>query len=101
MSRHPYEILIGPLLTEKATGAQTRTSPQYTFKVATDSNKIEIRRAIEGIFNVRVVDVNTMNVHGKARRRSHRYRLGHTARWKKAVVTLAQGSSIDILEGGL
>ena len=93
-------IILQPLVTEKSM-RESQELNKYSFRVASTANKIEIRRAIEGIFNVRVVDVNTMNVHGKARRRSHRYRLGHTARWKKAVVTLAQGSSIDILEGGL
>jgi large subunit ribosomal protein L23 len=93
-------IILQPLVTEKSMRESAQFN-KYSFRVASAANKIEIRRAIEAIFNVRVLDVNTMNVHGKAKRRSHRYRQGLTARWKKAVVTLAPGSSIDILEGGL
>ena len=96
MSRHPYEILIGPLLTEKATDAQTRTSPQYTFKVTTDSNKIEIRRAIEQAFKVKVVSVNTILLKGK-RKRLRTAKLGRRPDWKKAIVTLAEGESINLI----
>lgn len=93
-------IILQPLVTEKSM-RESQTENKYSFRVASGANKIQIRKAIEQIFNVRVLGVNTMNVHGKARRRSHKYRIGTTARWKKAIVTLAPGSSIDILEGGL
>jgi large subunit ribosomal protein L23 len=93
-------IILQPLVTEKSM-RESQEANKYSFRVASYANKIEIRRAIEAIFNVRVMSVNTMNVHGKSRRRSNRYRIGQTARWKKAMVTLAPGSSIDILEGGL
>jgi large subunit ribosomal protein L23 len=93
-------IILQPLVTEKSMRESAELG-KYTFKVASAANKIQIARAIESIFNVRVTAVHTMNIHGKARRRSARYRMGKTSRWKKAIVTLAAGSSIDILEGGL
>lgn len=93
-------IILRPLVTEKSMRESSENN-KYTFKVDPRSNKIQIARAIEAIFNVRVTDVHTMNVIGKSRRRSYKYRVGKTARWKKAIVTLAQGSNIDILEGGL
>lgn len=93
-------IILRPLVTEKSM-RESAESNKYTFKVDPRSNKIQIARAIESIFNVRVTDVHTMNVQGKSRRRSYKYRIGKTAKWKKAIVTLAAGSSIDILEGGL
>lgn len=93
-------IILRPLVTEKSM-RESAESNKYTFKVDPRSNKIQIARAIEAIFNVRVTDVHTMMVVGKSRRRSYKYRIGKTAKWKKAIVTLAQGSSIDILEGGL
>ena len=93
-------IILRPLVTEKSM-RESQELNKYSFKVAPHANKIQVARAIEAIFNVRVLDVNTMNVHGKARRRSYRHREGRTPRWKKAIVTLAPGSSIDILEGGL
>ena len=66
MNRHPYNILIGPLLTEKATEGQSHTRPQYSFKVAIDSNKVEIRKAVETAFKVKVVSVNTLVTKGQA-----------------------------------
>ena len=93
-------IILRPLVTEKSM-RESQERNKYCFKVASHANKIQVAQAIEAIFNVRVLDVNTMNVHGKSRRRSYKYRVGKTARWKKAIVTLAPGSSIDILEGGL
>lgn len=93
-------IILRPLVTEKSM-RESAESNKYSFKVDPRANKIQIARAIEAIFNVRVTDVHTMNVLGKSRRRSYKYRVGKTAKWKKAIVTLAQGSSIDILEGGV
>ncbi|HOE97221.1 MAG TPA: 50S ribosomal protein L23 [Candidatus Sumerlaeota bacterium] len=96
MSKHPYQILDRPLLTERATDRQTMARPQYTFKVAVDSNKVEIRRAIEQAFNVRVVGVNTIMVKGK-RKRLRTAKLGRRPDWKKAIVTLAEGDSINLI----
>ena len=87
-----YDTIISPIITEKSMlGISNLT---YTFKVRKDSCKIEIRDAIEKIFNVKVSKVNTMNVRGRSRRRGRMY--GMTPSWKKAIVTLAPGEkSID------
>ena len=66
----------------------------YTFEVAKDSNKVEIRQAIEAIFNVSVVKVNTLNVKPKPKR--VRYQVGQTRTWKKAMVTLKEGDTIEL-----
>jgi large subunit ribosomal protein L23 len=92
-------IILRPLVTEKSM-RESAEHNKYAFRVDPRANKLQIARAIESIFNVRVLGVNTMMVHGKARRRSYRHRTGHTSRWKKAIVTLAPGSSIDVLAGG-
>ena len=66
----------------------------YTFEVAKSSNKVEIAQAIEAIFNVKVVKVNTLNVKSKPKR--VRYQVGRTRTWKKAMVTLAEGDTIEL-----
>jgi large subunit ribosomal protein L23 len=70
--------------------------PQYTFKVAIDSNKVEIRQAIERAFKVKVESVNTVLNKGK-RKRLRSARLGRRADWKKAIITLAEGQSINLI----
>ena len=72
-----------------------------TFQVLRDANKIEIKRAVESKFNVVVKDVKTINVKGKSKRMNTRRGLtsGRRAGWKKAVVTLIEGHSIDFFEG--
>ncbi len=91
------QVIIQPLVTEKSM-RESQAQNKYSFRVHSEANKIQIRRAVEAIFNVRVLSVNTMNVAGKSKRRSYRYRSGKTASWKKAIVTLAPGSSIELLE---
>jgi large subunit ribosomal protein L23 len=90
-------LIIAPVVTEK-TMRLIDTENKYTFRVHPDANKIEIRRAIEALFGVRVEDVNTMRVRGKTRRYGWRYPPGRTSAWKKAVVTLAPGDRIDVVE---
>ncbi len=92
-------IILQPIVTEKSM-QEADELRKYHFRVHPEANKIEIRAAVEALFNVKVTDVNTMNVLGKARRRSYRYRQGRTARWKKAIVTLAPGNSISVVETG-
>jgi len=92
-------IIVHPVVTEKSMG-QAEKMRKYHFKVHPDANKVQVQEAIEALFSVKVTDVNTMNVLGKSRRRSHRYRMGKTARWKKAIVTLAPGNEIDLVQGG-
>ena len=89
-----YRIIREPLLSEKGTD-DTADRNAYHFRVPIDANKIEIRRAVEQLFNVKVAKVNTLNVGGKARRRG--YVAGRTPDWKKAMVTLREGDTIEIL----
>lgn len=89
------EIIIKPVVTEKSVDLMQEN--KYCFKVAKDANKIEIKNAIEEIFKVTVVSVNTVNVHGKMKRMGRTQ--GMTASWKKAVVTLREGDSIEVFEG--
>lgn len=96
MSRHPYDILIRPMLTEKATHGTDLKRPQYTFKVALNSNKVQIRRAIEAAFDVKVVNVNTVRMKGKYKRLRMR-EAGKRPDWKKAIITLAEGQSINLI----
>lgn len=90
------EIIIKPVITEKSmSGAAMK---KYTFKVAKDATKIDIARAIEEIYSVKVTSVNTVNVRGKSRRYG-RYE-GYTSSWKKAIVTLSEESKpIEFFEG--
>ena len=94
------DVIRRPLITEKNTLLMEKD--QYSFEVATDANKIQIREAVEALFNVRVKAVNTLNVKAKARSRAvqrGRGRItGHEASWKKAIVTLYPGQRIDVFE---
>jgi large subunit ribosomal protein L23 len=93
-------IIQRPLVTEKSMEqAELEPAHKYHFRVHPDANKIEIRRAIESLFNVKVEKVNTMMVRGKVKRRTVRHREGHTERWKKAIVTLAPGDRIEVIAG--
>jgi large subunit ribosomal protein L23 len=94
--RNISQILVRPLVTEKS-HEQLDRHGAYTFVVANDANKIEIAYAIEKQFNVKVKDVRTMRYAGKEKRMG-RFS-GRKASWKKAVVTLAEGDSIEIFEG--
>jgi large subunit ribosomal protein L23 len=90
-----YRIIKGPLITEKST-QQKELKNRYSFVVARDANKCEIKEAVERIFKVKVAEVHTQNVLGKIKRvRQHLTRRPH---WKKALVTLKEGS-IEMFEG--
>jgi large subunit ribosomal protein L23 len=89
-----YQIIIRPLITEKNTTLMMFN--KYSFEVARESNKHQIKRAVERIFDVNVTSVRTMNVRGKQRRRGREY--GYQRDWKKAIVTLAEGDRIDLFE---
>jgi large subunit ribosomal protein L23 len=89
----PQEIIIRPLLTEKTADLEGANN-QYTFEVHRGANKIEIRKAVEMVFGVRVDRVNTMVVRGDMRRVGTNH--GKTRQWKKAVVTVHSGDSIDL-----
>ncbi len=87
-----YNIIKRPLRTEKSV-ADGEATNSYHFEVDLKANKIQIKKAVEKHFNVKVQDVRTIVRKGKARR--VRFRLGRTKDWKKAVVTLKEGSTID------
>ena len=91
------DIILAPVITEKSVAAMG--DKKYTFRVADGSNKIEIAKAVEEIFGVKVAKVNTLNVQGKIKR-TGRYPAGRTASWKKAMVTLtADSKTIEFFEG--
>ena len=91
-----YSIIRRPLITEKGTRLKDSQN-QYVFEVAPAANKVEIARAIEKIFKVMVKDVQTLNVQGKIKRRGRT--VGKKRDWKKAVVRLAQGATIEFFDG--
>lgn len=93
------QIIRRPVVTEKSM-RMSETGNTYTFEVAPEANKVEIRRAVEAMFGVNVANVNTMRVAGKTRRRSYRHKAGRTAERKKAMVTLAPGETLDVVEMG-
>ncbi len=111
MSRPAHEILIRPVVTEESSRLQfnpgrirkrhqdkdLQVRPRYVFQVARNATKVEIRRAVESMFEVHVTSVNTMNVMGKQRRMGRH--VGRRPDWKKAVVTLAEGETIDVFRG--
>ena len=84
----PYDVIIKPVISERS--MEDAQEKKYTFKVATDANKTEIKHAVEEIFDVEVKKVNIMNVVGKEKRMG-RY-VGRTAATKKAIVTLTDSS---------
>jgi large subunit ribosomal protein L23 len=94
--RSVHDVIVRPLVTEKSHVLLDELGA-YTFVVAKDANKIEIAQAVEKQFNVKVRDVRTMRYAGKAKRMG-KY-AGRKASWKKAVVTLAEGDSIELFEG--
>ena len=88
------EIIISPLITEKSTTLMAEG--KYVFEVAKAANKIEIAKAISQIFNVKVVSVNTVNVEGKVKRMGRS--IGKRSDYKKAIVKLAAGETIEFFE---
>ena len=92
--RTAYDIIQTPLVTEK--NNDLAEMKKYVFKVAPTAEKIEIRRAVEELFDVKVKSVNLMNYKGKPKRAGKSATMGRRANWKKAIVTLVDGS-IDIL----
>ena len=93
--RTAHDIIIKPIITEDS--MDRLQAGKYTFKVAKDANKIEIARAIEEIFGVKVARVNTISVKGKQKRMG-RY-VGYRPDWKKAIVTLEGDKTIEFFDG--
>ena len=94
--RDPRHVLIRPLMTEKSM-QQKEALNTVAFRVRPDANKVEIRAAIESVFNVKVSAVRTASFEGKLKRMGRHQ--GRRSDWKKAVVTLAPGHKLDLVEG--
>ncbi len=90
-----YDVIVSPVITEKATMASEQN--QVVFNVARDATKPEIKRAVEGLFGVKVTSVNTVLRKGKVKR--FRGFIGKQSDVKKAIVTLAEGQAIDVTTG--
>ncbi len=90
-----HDIIIRPLITEKS--SRLMELNKYTFEVHVSANKIQIRKAIEEVFKVKVTDVHVMNIRPKPKRMGAF--IGKTRAWKKAIVSLAPGERIDFFEG--
>lgn len=86
--KNSHDVIISPIITEASMARLA--DKKYTFKVASDANKIEIKKAVEEIFKVTVAKVNTISV--KAKNKRVGYHLGKTSEWKKAIVTLTPDS---------
>ena len=95
MSLHASQVLIAPIVSEKS--YEATTTGRYTFKVHQNAHKTQIRQAVEDLFDVKVVSVNVIAVPAKPKRRGL-YR-GTRPGWKKAVVQLRAGDTIEIFEG--
>ena len=90
-----YQVIVSPVVTEKATALSEQS--QVVFRVPLSATKPEIKAAVEGLFGVKVLGVNTLVVKGKTKR--FRGREGQRSDWKKAMVRLAEGQSIDLTTG--
>lgn len=90
-----HDIIIKPVITEKSMAMMGEN--KFTFVVHRSANKIQIRKAVEEIFKINVVSVNTMNMMGKTRRVG--VHVGKRSNWKKAIVKIAEGQRIDFFEG--
>jgi large subunit ribosomal protein L23 len=95
--KDPRDVIIEPVVSEKSYGLLD--NGVYTFVVHPDSNKTEIRQAVESIFNVRVQKVNTLNRKGKHKRNRRQMTYGKRPDTKRAIVTLVEGDRIDLFEG--
>ncbi len=96
MNRDPRNVLVKPLMTEKSMQRKEELNA-ITFQVSVDANKVEIRQAVEKVFNVKVATVRTASHEGKWKRMGKFE--GRRPCWKKAVVTLAPGHKIELVEG--
>ena len=91
-----HQTIIKPIVTEKTIGLRDAMN-QIVFEVQRDANRIQIRNAVENVFNVRVESVKTLQVKGKRKRRGRI--VGKRRDWKKAIVTLAAGDKVEFFEG--
>ncbi|MCL1847244.1 MAG: 50S ribosomal protein L23 [Coriobacteriia bacterium] len=89
--KDPRQVILRPIISERS--YDLIGDNRYTFEVAKQANKVEIGQAVESIFGVKVLNVNTMSVKGKPKR--VRFAKGYTRSWKKAIVTIAEGQTIE------
>ena len=94
---HSYEVLRRPVVTEKSTALSAQR--KYVFEVSLGANKPQIKEAVERAFDVTVETVNTTIMRGARKKNRYGRQTGEAPRWKKAIVTLAPGSSIEFFEG--
>lgn len=88
----PHQVLLKPLVTEKGVHRATRNN-QYAFQIHRDATKLDVKKAVENLFDVKVTKVRTQTRKGKSRR--FRYKIGRTSDWKKAIVSLQEDHRID------
>lgn len=93
--RNIYDVVKRPIISEKST-ALAEVAGRYAFEVAHQANKLEIKDAVQRLFNVKVREVRTMMMHGKVKRSGQFF--GKRPNWKKAIVTLAEGQKIDFFQ---
>ena len=95
-------IIIEPVLTEKTNMLRDGDEKKYVFKVHQRANKLQIMKAVHTLFSVNPMNCRIINVKPKPRsaRTKSGFRVGHTGKWKKAIVTLPRGEHIDVFEGG-
>jgi large subunit ribosomal protein L23 len=96
MSLHPNEVLLAPVVSEKSY-AQIEANNTYSFRIHPDAHKTQVRQAVEELFDVKVLRVNISKVQSKPKRRS--FHKGRKPGWKKAIVQLKAGDSIEIFTG--
>lgn len=93
-----YQIILRPHITEKS--ALLREDNKYCFVVSRDANKTEIKRAAEELFDIKgsIIDVHTMQVRGKTKGNMNRYQRGRRSHWKKAIITVIEGTRIPVFD---
>jgi large subunit ribosomal protein L23 len=98
VSKDPRDIIIAPVVSEKSYALADQANAAYTFKVAPGASKPEIHDAVESIFNVKVLKVNTLNRKGKRKRNRKTGTFGSRPDTKRAIVTLVEGQTIDLFQ---
>jgi large subunit ribosomal protein L23 len=98
VSKDPRDIIIAPVVSEKSYALADQANAAYTFKVAPGASKPEIHDAVESIFNVKVLKVNTLNRKGKRKRNRKTGTFGSRPDSKRAIVTLVEGQTIDLFQ---
>ncbi len=96
--KDPRDVILSPVVSEKSYALAENKTPAYTFKVHPNASKPEIHDAVEAIFNVKVLKVNTLNRKGKRKRNRKTFTYGSRPDTKRAIVTLAEGQTIDLFQ---